>query len=138
MHKAEQILNSESGWKSLTGTTDFAVITRRALEGSEVDQMAFDLFVDRILNYIGSYHLKVDGQIDALVFSGGIGEKSKELRKAVGQKLRCIGCNALDEEKNSKVDDVEGSVIDIDVRSKDKDGERRILVCRTDEQVRSL
>ncbi|THU99982.1 hypothetical protein K435DRAFT_837523 [Dendrothele bispora CBS 962.96] len=131
--QAEQILNSKSGWKSLTGTTDFAVISQRALEGSEMYRTAFDLFVDRILNYIGSYHLKLDAQVDALVFSGGIGEKSRELRKAVGQKLKCIGYNNLDDEKNTRVDDVEGSVVEIDVRT-NNESEKRILVCRTDEQ----
>lgn len=48
--QAEHILNSKSGWKSLTGTTDFGLITRRANEGSVVDRMAFDLFKDRELH----------------------------------------------------------------------------------------
>ncbi|KAF5367100.1 hypothetical protein D9758_003953 [Tetrapyrgos nigripes] len=134
--QAEQILNSNSGWKSLTGTTDFAEITQRAGEGSEVHQMAFNLFVDRILNYIGSYHLKLEGKVDAIVFSGGIGERSIELRKAVSEKVRCLGYNALDETKNESLDDDKAArVVGIDVRpEKDSGVESRILVCRTDEQ----
>lgn len=130
--QAENILNSKAGWKSLTGTTDFGLITRRAQEGSEVDKLAFNLFADRILNYIGSYHLKLDGQMDAIVFSGGIGERSKELRKAIGEKLQCLGFQGVSDEANQSVDSQEGVVFDITARPTET---KKILVCRTDEQV---
>ncbi|KAK0202601.1 acetate and butyrate kinase [Desarmillaria ectypa] len=129
--QAEYILNSKSGWKSLTGTTDFGLVTRRAKEGSEVDQLAFDLFKDRILNYLGSYHLKLSGCVDAVVFAGGIGEHSVELRAAVADKLKCLGYSGVSGNSgnvDSKADQV---VIDI---SKGTAETKRILVCRTDEQ----
>lgn len=124
------ILNSKSGWKSLTGTTDFGVITRRANQGSEMDNLAFHLFADRILNYIGSYHLKLGGLVDAIVFSGGIGERSKELRRFIVDKIKCLGYASIDEQKNEGVDSALGTVIDIG-----HDTGLKILVCRTDEQV---
>lgn len=129
--QAEYILNSKSGWKSLTGTTDFGLVTRRAKEGSEVDQLAFDLFKDRILNYVGSYHLKLNGLVDAVVFAGGIGERSVELRAAVADKLKCLGYSGVSGDNgnvDSKLDQV---VIDI---SEGTPEIKRILVCRTDEQ----
>ncbi|KAK0188697.1 acetate and butyrate kinase [Armillaria mellea] len=129
--QAENILNSKSGWKSLTGTTDFGLVTRRAKEGSEVDQLAFDLFKDRILNYVGSYHLKLSGVVDAVVFAGGIGERSVELRAAVADKLKCLGYSGVSGDNgnvDSKLDQV---VIDISEGTPDT---KRILVCRTDEQ----
>ncbi|KAK0193756.1 acetate and butyrate kinase [Armillaria mellea] len=121
--QAEHILNSKSGWKSLTGTTDFGLITRRANEGSVVDRMAFDLFKDRVLNYIGSYHLKLDGKVDALVFSGGIGERSVELRNAVGARLKCLGYSGAGS-ANEDADQKEGVVIDV---SKGHPETKRIL-----------
>ncbi|RDB26332.1 putative acetate kinase [Hypsizygus marmoreus] len=138
---AEDILNRKSGWKSLTGTTDFRVITDRAdlsssspatsLNGKpNPNRLAFDIFVDRILDYIGGYHLKLAGQVDALVFSGGIGERSKELRAVLGEKVKCLGYVDLDEEKNNNLGD--GVVIDIGIETADG---KRMLVCRTDEQV---
>ncbi|KAK0450159.1 acetate and butyrate kinase [Armillaria borealis] len=128
--QAEHILNSKSGWKSLTGTTDFGLITRRANEGSVVDRMAFDLFKDRVLNYIGSYHLKLGGKVDALIFSGGIGERSVELRSAIGARLECLGYSGVGS-ANEDADHKEGVVIDA---SRGHPETKRILVCRTDEQ----
>ncbi|KAK0204763.1 acetate and butyrate kinase [Desarmillaria ectypa] len=128
--QAEHILNSKSGWKSLTGTTDFGLITRRAKEGSAVDQMAFNLFKDRVLNYIGSYHLKLEGKVDALVFSGGIGERSVELRSAIGAKLECLGYSGVGD-ANEYADNKEGVVIDV---SRGSPETKRTLICRTDEQ----
>lgn len=95
--KAEQIMNKESGWKSLTGTTDFGEIAKC---DSPEKQLAFDIMVDRITQYIGSYYVSLEGKCDALVFAGGIGEKAVSLRKAVTAKVRCLGFE-LDEEKNN-------------------------------------
>lgn len=133
-------MNRKSGWKALTGTTDFRTITEQAemtcfSATSSVtpnpNTLAFNLFVDRILDYIGSYYLKLGGQVDALVFSGGIGEKSKELRATIGQKVKCLGFMDVDEDRN--VNPGEGVVTDIG-----KGEGKGILVCKTDEQVRSF
>lgn len=51
---AEEILNKQSGWKALTGTTDFGVISRKAEEGDEDCKLAFDIFVDRIADFVGA------------------------------------------------------------------------------------
>ncbi|KAI0368759.1 acetate and butyrate kinase [Pilatotrama ljubarskyi] len=143
--QAEEILNKRSGWAALTGTTDFgkivaemkAVEGRRA-RGEEVKEeeegkwkLAFDLFLDRIVGYLGSYYVKLGGQVDALVFAGGIGEKSAELREAVVEKAKCLGF-ALDPQANGEVDAKEGAVVEV---GKERDGPKRVLVCRTDEQL---
>lgn len=86
---AEQILNKQSGWKALAGTTDFARIARPDAAAGE--KLAFDLFVDRIVGYVGSYYVKLGGDVDALVFAGGIGEKSAYLREIVAEKCSCLG-----------------------------------------------
>ncbi|KAK0485182.1 Acetokinase family-domain-containing protein, partial [Armillaria novae-zelandiae] len=132
--QTEDILNSKSGWKSLTETTDFGLMTRRANEGSFVDRMVFDLFKDRVLNYLGSYHLKLDGKVDALLFSGGIGERSVELRRATGARLECLGYSGAGS-ANKDADHKEGVVIDVS-RGHPGPEIKRILICRTDEQVR--
>ncbi|KAF2171891.1 hypothetical protein M409DRAFT_63433 [Zasmidium cellare ATCC 36951] len=125
---AEEILNKKSGWQVLTGTTDFGVISSKAAQGDEKCKLAFDILVDRLIGFVGSYYLKLGGDVDALVFAGGMGEKGAALRRAVVEKARCLGFE-LDEGKNEKPG--EGVVVSIG-----KEGSRHgILVCATDEQV---
>ncbi|PGH19371.1 acetate kinase [Polytolypa hystricis UAMH7299] len=127
---AEEILNKKSGWKALTGSTDFSKI---AVENppTEMHKLAFDLFVDRIAGFVGSYVVKLDGQVDALVFAGGIGEKSAFLRKAVVEKCRCLQF-AVDEEVNDKgIQDENAAVTEISRRPGQAP---RILICQTDEE----
>jgi acetate kinase len=122
--RAEEILNKESGWKSLTGTTNFGTI---ASSDKPEMKLAFDIMVDRICNYVGSYYVSLHGKVDALVFAGGIGEKSDLLRKRITEEAACLGF-AVDEELNSK--NIEDVVQDIGK----KGAKHRTLVCQTNEQ----
>ena len=68
--------------------------------------------------------------MDALVFAGGIGEKSAELRAAVVGHLACLGFK-LDEGKNEAEEEGEAVVRDISGEG----ARHRVLVCETDEQM---
>lgn len=125
--QAEEILNKQSGWSALTGTTDFGKIS--ASDAPEC-KLAFEIFADRILGYIGSYYLKLEGEVDALVFAGGIGEKGTKLRERIIQGTKCLGFK-LDAEKNEKAASAEDVVTDIE----SADSRHKVLVCRTDEQL---
>jgi acetate kinase len=127
--EAEDILNKKAGWKALTGTTDLGVITKNAEKGDEMAQLAIDIMVDRVVGYIGSYWVKLGGDIDALVFAGGIGEKGKEFREAVLGEVSCLGLG-LDKAKNDAAADSEDEVIEIS-----SDEKIKTLVVKTDEQV---
>ncbi|OJD18149.1 acetate kinase [Emergomyces pasteurianus Ep9510] len=133
---AERILNKHSGWKSLTGTTDFSQI---ATETPATDQhrLAFEIFVDRIVGFIGNYFVKLDGHVDALVFAGGIGEKSAFLRKKVVEKCRCLGF-VIDQEANGKGLVDEGVVVtDISEKLGGEQGRAkkpRVFICQTNEE----
>lgn len=122
--RAEEILNKESGWKSLTGTTDFGKI---ASSDDPKMKLAFDIFVDRVLGYVGSYYVSLHGKIDALVFAGGIGEKSDLLRRRVAMEASCLGFD-LDLDLNGKT--IKDVVQDVGK----KGAKHRTLVCQTDEQ----
>ncbi|KAK5133213.1 hypothetical protein LTR08_008048 [Meristemomyces frigidus] len=125
--EAEQILNKESGWRAITGTTDFGAISSRAAQGDEACQLAFDIVVDRIADFVGSYYVKLGGEVDALVFAGGIGEKGTQLREAVVRRVGCLGFE-LDAGRNAEPGD--GVVVEIGARG----ARHRVLVCQTDEQ----
>ena len=97
---AEEILNKQAGWHSMVGTTDFWKVVQGTRDGDEKMKLVFDMFVDRIVGYVGNYFVKLGGKVDALTFSGGIGEKSEELRKAVIDKVACLGFNLDDSGTN--------------------------------------
>ncbi|KAK0249310.1 hypothetical protein LTS16_000476 [Friedmanniomyces endolithicus] len=130
--EAEEILNKKSGWQALTGTTDFGAISAKAGDGDAACKLAFDIFVDRIADFVAAYYVKLGGQVDALVFAGGIGEKGAELRRAVVGKVACLGF-ALDEGRNAEPDG-EAVVADIG-REEGGGGKPRVLICQTDEQA---
>jgi len=126
--QAEQILNKESGWQALTGTTDFGEIVKRMKDGDEKCKLAFDILVDRILGYIGAYYFRMEGEVAALVFAGGIGENSVELREAILRRIKFLSFVP-----NWKVNEkpAEGVVVDLGYEI----AEHRVLLCRTDEQA---
>jgi acetate kinase len=123
--QAEDILNKQSGWKALTGTSNFAEIA--AEDAPETHKLAMDIFVDRIVGYVGNYFVKMGGELDAVVFAGGIGEKSAMLRRVVVERCKCLGFE-IDGGKNEKPG--EGAVVDIG-----RGGKIRTLICETDEEV---
>ncbi|KAI1824232.1 acetate kinase [Xylaria intraflava] len=123
--RAEEILNTQSGWAALTGTTDFRAITSDL--GRAENRLAFELFVDRVCGFVGSYYVALGGRVDALVFAGGIGERSGALREAVVARVGCLGFE-LDGAANARGG--EGVVRDVGRRG----ARHRALVCVTDEQ----
>ncbi|KAK1638178.1 acetate kinase [Colletotrichum phormii] len=122
--EAEEILNKQSGWKALTGTTNFGVI---ASSDEPTHRLAFDIFVDRICAFIGSYFVTLHGDVDALVFAGGIGEKSDKLRKRVVEQCTCLGFT-IDDGLNSK------KIVDTVQEVGKNRAKCRTLICQTDEQ----
>lgn len=91
--------------------------------------------VDRTLGYIGNYYVKLGGVVDAIVFAGGIGEKSALLRRVLAEKCQSLGV-AIDKQANDKGPDDKETVKDI---SKAVDGKGpRVLICQTNEQVSQL
>ncbi|KAI9726625.1 MAG: hypothetical protein M1828_000992 [Chrysothrix sp. TS-e1954] len=123
--QAEEILNKQSGFKALAGTSDFG---KMSASSSPECKLAVDLFVDRVLGFVGSYYLKLGGRVDALVFAGGIGENVVTLRERVVDQAECLGF-ALDAGKNAAPENA--VVADIGAST----ASHKTLVCQTDEQL---
>lgn len=100
--EVDRLLNQESGLKGLTGTTHMGEIEERASKGDEQARLAIQLFSHRLRKYIGAY-AAVMGGVDAIVFTGGIGENSEVIRQRVAQRLEFLGA-ILDEDANRDVD----------------------------------
>lgn len=96
----DTLLNKKSGLLAVagTGTGDMRDLCNAVKAGSKEAAEAFDMFVHRIVLYIGGYHALL-GKIDGIVFAGGIGENSDEARKAICERLGALGVK-LDKKVN--------------------------------------
>lgn len=79
--------------------------------------------------------MKLGGQVDAVVFAGGIGEQSALLRKTLVEKCACLGF-AIDASANEK-GPTDGQPV-TDISSKTTGNGPRTLICQTDEQVSAV
>ena len=86
----EQLLNFDSGLKGLCDASDMREIQQRAAQGDALARQAIEVFCYRVKKYIGAY-LAVLGKLDALVFTGGIGENASFIRAEC-----CAGLETFD------------------------------------------
>lgn len=101
IEEMSQKLNKRSGVLGIfEKSSDNRELTEAMKNGDERAKLAFDMMVYSIQKYIGSYYLLLQG-LDAIVFTGGIGENSSETREKVCEHLKFLGLE-LDYEKNSK------------------------------------
>lgn len=97
----EEILNKKSGLLGVSeNTPDYQKLQLAALQGEKKAKLALDMQTYQIIKYIGSYCAAMNG-VDAVVFTGGIGENSSQLREDVLSNLTFLGI-ALDQEANAK------------------------------------
>lgn len=90
--QVDKLLNKESGLYGVAGINsgDMRDLLAAADAGNPDAQLAIKMFVRRIVKYIGAYFVLVGG-VDAIVFTGGIGEFSEPTRKDVLNSLGAIG-----------------------------------------------
>ena len=123
------LLNKQSGLFGVSGlTSDMRDLLDEEREhGDRRATLAIDLFVRRVRHYVGAYLAELGGA-EAIVFSGGVGENSPEIRRRVCDGLGWLGIE-LDREKNAALPPgAEGEV--------GVEGARvRIAVIPTDEEL---
>lgn len=100
----EQVLNRESGMKGVCGENDMRTVHQLADAGDERAQLALEMYVYRLKKYLGAYSA-VLGHVDAVIFTGGVGENDAWVRAAVISDMDNLGL-VIDAEKNrSPLDD---------------------------------
>ena len=93
------ILNHKSGLLGISQLSpDMRDILAAADKGNDQAQLALDMYVNRIVRYVGAYIAEMGGA-DAIVFTAGVGENSIPVRKLVTDKLAYFGIK-IDQEKN--------------------------------------
>jgi len=91
VNEVVDILNKQSGLAGVSGlSSDMRDITAGVAAGNPQAKVAFDLFIKRITDYIGSYLITLGGA-DAIVFTAGIGENAEPVRTAILEKLAFLG-----------------------------------------------
>lgn len=127
----DTLLNRESGLKGLSGgENDMRVILDKASDGDADCQLAVQVFTHRLRKYIGAY-AAVMGGVDAIVFTGGIGENSRVIRHRATQRLDFLGA-IINEDKNNGLELAKTApVADFSMQH----SRVRMLAVRTDEQL---
>lgn len=101
LSEASTLLNKHSGLIGLSGeSSDMREVIIAAKEGNKRAKNAFDIFNYRIKKFVGAYAAAMGG-LDALVFTGGIGENAVDVRSEVCKDMQFLGIE-LDDERNSK------------------------------------
>jgi acetate kinase len=97
----ELALNKKSGLLGITGKySDRRDINNAAKDGDKQAALAQEMEAYRLRKYIGSYFAALEGNVDALIFTAGVGEFATWMRKKFTQGLEKLGF-ILDDEKNN-------------------------------------
>lgn len=99
--EVERVLQRGSGLLGLAGSNDLRDVERAAADGDADAELALGVLVHRLVGYVGAYATGL-GRLDALVFTGGIGEHSVEVRRRTCRALGLLGVR-LDEDANAAV-----------------------------------
>ena len=98
--KVNNMLNKKSGMTGLTGFSDMRDIRAKIDNGDKDALLAYEMYAWRIRKYIGAYAALLNG-LDAIVFTGGVGENDALTRKFSSSNLEFLGIH-LDESKNDQ------------------------------------
>lgn len=124
-------LNKKSGLLGIAGVADHRDVENGMAEGNENCKLANDMYIQRIVNYIAEYFVKLNGEVDAIVFTAGLGENAREFREEILNKLACLGIK-IDAEENMKIasykDKHEGII-------SSEDSKVKVYVIPTDEEI---
>jgi acetate kinase len=94
----DKILNKQSGLLGISGHSDMRDIHKNQHE--EKSKLAMEMFADRVTHYIGAYAAEMNG-VDAIVFTGGIGENAYYIREIVLKNFTYLDLK-LDSKKNEQ------------------------------------
>ena len=137
--QAENLLNHESGFAGLAGESDMQVLARRCDSGDKDAELAVEIFCRSIAKTISAY-VSVLGGLDALVFTGGIGEHSDAVRRSVSARLAFLGLELGANRAVSLPARISASTsrIVVQVIAADEDGQIARHVARLSRSSRSL
>ncbi len=105
----DTLMNKKSGMLGLVGTSDNRTIEKEAKDGNPKAKLVESMLCHQLTKYIGGFAAAMGG-VDAVVFTGGIGENNPQYRTRVAEKIAFLGTE-IDEEKNH----IRGEEVEISV-----------------------
>jgi acetate kinase len=98
VHQVVNALNKQSGLKGICGVNDMREVVEAAQAGNELAETALQMFAYRIQRYVGAF-MAVVPNLQAIVFTAGIGQNSPPVRKRICADLAHLGL-VLDDARN--------------------------------------
>ncbi|ACY85232.1 acetate kinase [Edwardsiella piscicida] len=121
------LLTKESGLLGLTEVTSDCRYVEDNYDTKADAKRAMDVYCHRLAKYVGAYTALMDGRLDAVIFTGGIGENAAMVRELTLDKLALLGLE-IDDQRNLDARFGKSGVIT-------KDGSRLAMVIPTNEEL---
>lgn len=103
VEEVTQDLNKKSGLLAICGKNDLRDIEDLIAAGDKKAKLAIDMFANSIIKYIADYYFELEGDVDAIVFTAGVGENDIDLRKQIVDKISKPLNIKLDEKRNDSI-----------------------------------
>jgi acetate kinase len=123
----DQLFNRQSGLIGICGVNDMREIAHMASEGNDRAKLAIGVTTLRLKKYIGAYYAEL-GSVDAVIFTGGIGENSADIRRLACEGLERLGIVVDDDANGSRKERGERCI-------SCPEGEVKVLVIPTNEEL---
>ena len=99
--EVHQLIYKDSGLKGLSGlTNDMRDIDEEAKKGNKRAKIALDVFAHAAKKFIGAFSTEMNGRLDAIIFTAGIGENAVSIREKICSGLEVLGAE-IDKDKNN-------------------------------------
>ena len=103
VEEVNQILNKESGLIAIGGKNDFRDLTALSNAGDKNATLAIEMLKNSVVKYIAQYYFELEGNVDSIVFTAGMGENGILMREKVVNAISgAIGVE-LDKEANDNI-----------------------------------
>ena len=103
VEEVTNILNKQSGLLGIAGKNDFRDLENLANSGDEKAKLAIKMLRNSIIKFIAQYYIELNGNVDAIVFTAGIGENAMTLRSDVVNSISNAMNIKLDKDANDNI-----------------------------------
>ena len=103
VEEVTNILNKQSGLLGIAGKNDFRDLENLANNGDEKAKLAIKMLRNSIIKFIAQYYIELNGNVDVIVFTAGIGENAMTLRSDIVNSISNAMNIKLDKDANDNI-----------------------------------